>query len=129
MRHQSAGILVLAALAIALASTRGWAQAAKIDVSGKWAFSVQTDAGTGTPTVTLKQDGETLTGHYSSATLGEADLTGSVKGKDIKFNFSADLQGTALQVAYTGTVEDKDSLKGTVDIGGLGQGTFTAKRQ
>jgi hypothetical protein len=81
------------------------------------------------PTVTLKQDGEKLTGHYSSATLGEADLTGSVKEKEIKFSFSADAQGTALQVSYTGTIEDKDSLKGTVDLGGLAQGTFTAKRQ
>ena len=129
MRQRCAGLLMVTALAVAFTSTRGVAQAAKIDVSGKWLFNVQTDAGTGTPTVTLKQDGEKLTGHYSSATLGEADLTGSVKGKDIKFNFSADLQGTSLQVTYTGTVEDKDSLKGTVDIGGLGQGTFTAKRQ
>jgi len=100
-----------------------------VDVTGKWAFNVQTDAGTGTPTVTLKQDGEKLTGHYSSQTLGEADLTGTVKGTDIKFSFSADLQGTSLVVTYTGTVESKDSLKGTVDLGGLAQGTFTAKRQ
>src|SRR5437773_11827571 len=105
------------------------AQAAKVDVSGTWAFTVQTDAGSGTPTVTLKQDGEKLTGHYSSATLGEADLTGSVKGKEIKFSFTADAQGTSLQVAYTGTIEDKDSMKGAVDLGGLAQGTFTAKRQ
>ena len=114
---------------VLLASLTGAAQASKTDVTGKWAFSVQTDAGTGTPTVTLKQEGEKLTGHYSSQTLGEADLTGSVKGQDIKFTFSADLQGTSLVVTYTGTVESKDSLKGTVDLGGMAQGTFTAKRQ
>jgi hypothetical protein len=104
------------------------AQADKIDLSGKWAFTVQTDAGTGSPTVTLKQDGEKLTGHYSSPTLGEADLTGSVKGKDLKFSFTANVQGTSLEVTYTGTIEDKDTLKGTLDLGGLAQGTFTAKR-
>ena len=114
---------------VLLASLTGAAQESKTDVTGKWAFSVQTDAGTGTPTVTLKQEGEKLTGHYSSQTLGEADLTGSVKGQDIKFTFSADLQGTSLVVTYTGTVESKDSLKGTVDLGGMAQGTFTAKRQ
>jgi hypothetical protein len=46
-----------------------------LTISGTWTFDVVTDAGTGTPTVTLKQDGEKLTGHYSSQTLGEADLT------------------------------------------------------
>jgi len=105
------------------------AQAVKIDVSGTWAFTVQTDAGTGSPTVTLKQDGADLTGHYSSTTLGEADLKGSVKGKDLKFTFTADVQGTALEVTYTGTIEDKDTLKGTLDLGGYAQGTFTAKRK
>lgn len=131
MKARCFGMMAALALVAALAPMRAaaQAQAAKIDVSGKWLFSVQTDAGTGTPTVTLKQDGEKLTGHYSSATLGEADLTGTVKAKDITFSFSADAQGTALQVSYTGTIEDKDSMKGTVDLGGLAQGTFTAKRQ
>jgi hypothetical protein len=105
------------------------AQGSKVDVTGKLTFSVQTDAGTGTPTVTLKQEGEKLTGHYSSQTLGEADLTGTVKGQDIKFSFSADAQGTSLNVTYTGTIENKDAMKGSVDISGLGTGTFTAKRQ
>jgi hypothetical protein len=105
------------------------AQNSKVDVTGKWAFTVQTDAGSGTPTVTLKQEGEKLTGHYSSQNLGEADLIGTVKGQEIKFTFNADAQGTALTVTYTGTIESKDSMKGTVDLGGLAQGSFTAKRQ
>lgn len=123
-------IRMTAAIAFVLAAVAGLqAQAAKIDVTGKWAFSVQTDAGTGTPTVTMKQDGEKLTGHYSSALLGEVDFTGTVKGRDIKFSFNADAQGNAVMVTYSGTIENKDSIKGTVDLGGLGQGTFTAKRQ
>ena len=101
----------------------------KIDVTGKWAFTVETGAGSGTPSVTLKQDGEKLTGHYSSATLGEADLTGSVKGNDISFSFNADAQGTALKVTYTGTIDGKDAMKGKVDLGGMAEGTFTAKKQ
>ncbi len=105
------------------------AQSSKIDVTGKWTFTVQTDAGSGTPTVTLKQEGEKLTGHYSSQNLGEADLIGTVKGQEIKFTFNADAQGTPLTVTYTGTVENKDSMKGSVDLGGLAQGSFTAKRQ
>ena len=104
------------------------AQAAKTDVTGKWAFAVETSAGSGTPTITLKQDGEKLTGHYSGQ-LGEADLAGTVKGQDISFKFSVDAQGNMLDFVYTGTIESKDTLKGKVSIVGLGEGTFTAKRQ
>ncbi|HZR22838.1 MAG TPA: hypothetical protein VFA59_04565 [Vicinamibacterales bacterium] len=104
--------------------------AQKTDLTGKWTFTVTTDAGTGTPTVTLKQDGEKLTGHYSSQTLGEADLTGTVKGEDVKFSFNADLQGQAVPVTYTGKIDGKDSMKGTLDLaGGMATGTFTAKKQ
>ena len=102
-------------------------QAAKVDVTGKWAANVETSAGSGAPNFTFKQDGEKLTGHYVG-TFGEADLTGTVKGTDIKFTFSVDVQGTKLDETYTGTV-DKDSMKGKVDIVGIGEGTFTAKRQ
>lgn len=116
-------------LAGAVGSATADAQSSKVDVTGTWTFTVQTDAGSGTPTVTLKQDGEKLTGHYSSANLGEAELTGTVKGQDIKFSFSADAAGQSLQVTYTGTIESKDSMKGSVDLGGVGHGTFTAKRQ
>jgi hypothetical protein len=105
------------------------AQNSKVNVTGKWTFNVQTDAGGGTPTVTLKQEGEKLTGHYSSQNLGEAELTGTVKGQEIKFSFNADAQGTSLTVTYTGTIENNDSMKGTIDLAGMAQGTFTAKRQ
>src|SRR5437870_5303425 len=121
--------LLIALAIVVLAATALPAQSSKVDVTGKWTFNVQTDAGSGTPTVTLKQDGETLTGHYSSQNFGEQELTGTVKGNDVKFSFSADAQGTQLSVTYTGTVKSKDSMEGTVDIGGLAQGTFTAKKQ
>lgn len=102
---------------------------AKVDLTGKWIFDVKTDAGTGTPTVTFKQDGEKLTGHYSSQTLGEADLTGTVKGQNVHFTFMADLGGQAAPVTYDATIEGKDAMKGTIDIAGLAGGTFTGKRQ
>jgi hypothetical protein len=120
---------VMIAICVLAVASLAHAGQAKTDVSGKWTFTVQTDAGSGTPTVTLKQDGEKLTGHYSSATLGEADLTGTVKGDDVKFSFNADAGGTQLVVTYTGKVDGKDSMKGSVDLGGMAQGTFTAKRQ
>ena len=115
-------------VAIVLLSTVAFAQAAKVDLTGKWMFTVDTSAGSGTPAITLKQDGDKLSGHYSGQ-LGEADLTGSIMGQDIVFSFTVDAQGIPLKNTYTGTVEGKDSLKGKVDIAGLATGTFTAKRQ
>jgi hypothetical protein len=120
-----AAVVLMAIFSIAV----GIVAQAKVDLTGKWVFTVETEAGTGTPTVTFKQDGEKLTGHYSSQTLGEADLTGTVKGQDVTFNFTADLGGQAAPVTYTAKIEGKDSLKGTIDIAGLASGTFTGKRQ
>jgi hypothetical protein len=124
--------LSVAAVAVvmlcAVSSALGAQSAAKIDVTGKWAFTVETGAGSGTPSFTFKQDGEKLTGHYTGQ-LGEADLTGTVKGDAIAFSFSGDVQGNKIDVTYTGTVESKDAMKGKVVLGGLGEGTFTGKRQ
>ena len=98
------------------------------DVNGVWAFTIDTGNGTGTPTVTFKQDGEKLTGHYSSQVLGERDFTGTVKGNAINFVVEAEVQGQAVKVAYSGTV-DKDTMKGKVVLGELGEGTFTGKKK
>lgn len=99
----------------------------RTDVSGTWAFQVEFSGGSGTPTMTFKQDGEKLTGHYSGQ-LGEAPLTGTIKGNAIEFTIDVDVQGTAAHITYSGTV-DKDSMKGTVKLGDLGEGTFTAKKK
>jgi hypothetical protein len=104
-------------------------QSAKIDVTGVWAFTVESALGTGTPTVTLKQQGEKLTGHYSSQLVGEADLAGTVKGQTIEFTVTAALEGMQVELKYTGTVDTKDSMKGKVSAAELGDGTFTAKRK
>ncbi|HTE46583.1 MAG TPA: hypothetical protein VK636_15125 [Gemmatimonadaceae bacterium] len=121
---------IMFALAIAIIPAAVAAQTdKKADVTGKWLFTVNTDAGSGTPTVTLKQQGDSITGHYSSQTFGEADFKGTVKEQKISFSFRVDMQGTAVSVTYAGTVEGNDAMKGTVDFGGMGGGTFTAKRQ
>jgi len=105
-----------------------YAGQAKIDVTGTWSFEVQTDAGGGSPTMTFKQEGEKLTGHYTG-TFGEADLTGTVKGNAINFSFTADFSGMPITSTYKGTVESATSMKGTLDIAGVGSGTFTAKKK
>ena len=101
--------------------------AQSVDITGMWILDVQTDAGSGTPTVILKQDGAKLTGHYTGQ-LGDVDLTGTIKGSDFSFTFAGDAQGQQFKVTYTGTV-DKDTMKGSLDLGGMASGTFTGKKQ
>src|SRR5262245_62057632 len=119
---------VAAIVAVCTASVAFAGQAAKVDVTGKWAFSVDTSSGAGSPTFTFKQEGEKLTGHYSG-TFGDADLTGTVKGTAITFSFSTEVQGTKIDATYNGTIEGKDAMKGTVSYTGIGEGTFTGKKQ
>ena len=97
------------------------------NVTGEWAFNVTTDQGGGTPVITFKQDGEKLTGTYAGQ-LGNADLTGTVKGTAIHFTFTLDVQGQQAPVTYDGTVE-KNTMKGKLDIGGMVNGTFTATKK
>jgi len=97
------------------------------NVTGEWLFNVTTDQGGGTPTITFKQEGEKLTGKYVGQ-LGNADLTGTVKGSAIHFTFTIDVQGQQAPVTYDGTVE-KNTMKGKLDIGGMVNGTFTATKK
>lgn len=117
---------VFAAVAIGL-SASGAVLAQGTNVTGEWAFTVNTDQGSGNPTFTFKQDGEKLTGKYNG-TFGVADVTGTVKGDAIQFTFTADVQGQQAPITYQGTVE-KNTMKGTLDIAGMVNGTFTGTRK
>ncbi len=94
------------------------------DISGKWSFDVVLDAGGGSPGFEFTQSGETLTGMYHGQ-LGDAKVTGTVKGDKVEFGFSID-SGT---VKYSGTLDGPTKMKGTVEYGELGKGTFTATKK
>jgi hypothetical protein len=98
----------------------------KTDVTGAWSVTVETEAGSGNPSFTFKQEGEKLTGRYKGL-LGEFDLTGTVKGDKIEFSFKATGQVEG-SVNYAGTTDGK-TMKGKVSLAGLGEGTFTGKKQ
>ena len=119
-------IIRLAALMLAMAFVAAVVHAqAKIDLNGTWVFTVETDRGGRTPIVTLKVEGEKVTGHISNTTF-ERDFTGTLKGQALEFSFSRDVGA----VIYKGTAESSDAIKGTVDFAsGAVTGTFTAKRK
>jgi hypothetical protein len=98
------------------------------DISGKWIFTVETDAGSGTPTFVFKQAGEKLTGTYTG-TFGTAELTGTVKGNTVEFSFEATVLEQKGKVTYTGKIESPNKMKGDVEFSGLGKGTWTGAKQ
>jgi hypothetical protein len=89
------------------------------DVSGTWQFNVETSQGSGSPAVVLQQKGEQLTGTFKSQVLGEAKLTGSVKGNVIEFGFEGDAGGQTIKVSYKGTIESPTAMKGTAVYAGI----------
>src|SRR5258708_23446380 len=93
------------------------------NVTGEWNLTVETPNGTGTPTLILKQDGETLTGTYKGR-FGEAPVKGTIKDNAIKFTVTINVQGQDLEIEYAGTV-DCDTMKGKDKFGDMGEGAFT----
>ncbi|HSF44858.1 MAG TPA: hypothetical protein VLA58_02570 [Chitinophagaceae bacterium] len=93
-------------------------------VEGKWLMNVETSMGSGSPTFVLKHTNDTtVTGTYTGA-LGEAEVRGTVNANKIRLEFS--IQGNLIE--YAGTV-DGDSMKGTVKLGTMGEGSFAGKRE
>src|SRR6476660_3390666 len=84
------------------------------DISGKWNMTVESDMGTGTPVFVFKQVGEKLSGTYAGQ-LGEAPLTGTVKGDSVEFSFEVSPGGDKITAKYTGKLESPSAMKGTVD--------------
>lgn len=95
------------------------------DLTGTWSANVVLDAGNGTATFVLKQMGDTLSGTYSGV-LGEAKVTGTVKGNQAEWSFQSDQAG---KIVYTGTLDGASKIKGTCEYGALGKGTFTAEKK
>jgi len=101
--------------------------AAGADVTGKWIMAVQTSAGSGSPTFVLVQKGDALSGSYKGQ-LGEAQVTGTVKGDDVTIEYKVDGQAGSLAVKYSGKTDGK-TMSGKVSLGQLGEGTFTGTKQ
>jgi hypothetical protein len=122
-------ILATGAVLLSLGTAPRAQQATKIDITGTWSFTIESSGTTGTPTVTFKQNGEALTGHYSSMFLGEAELTGTIHDRAVEFTVHAEIQGTKLESKFEATLEGPDSMKGKTSTPGFPEGTFVGKRK
>jgi type 1 glutamine amidotransferase len=96
------------------------------NLTGAWSFTVETAAGSGTPSFNFTHAGANLIGNYQGL-LGQARVIGTVKGPDVEFWFTVALNDAATKVVYKGKFIDAQSMQGTVNIGDYA-GTWTAKR-
>jgi hypothetical protein len=96
------------------------------NIAGDWDVTVQSPQGTNTVLVTLKQEGEKVSGLFKSP-LGELPFTGALVGSELKFNFSFPVDGQPLLITMTGKV-DGDAIAGKADFGGVAEGDWSAKR-
>ena len=86
------------------------------DVSGKWKAEFQTpDGQTRTSNLTLKADGETLTGTISGRGGDTAISEGKVSGDEISFVVVRDFQGQQMKSQYKGKVAG-DEIKMSVQF-------------
>ena len=119
------GKLIIAAVFVSVVVLTAAAQSK--NVTGNWKLTVESQNGTTNPSVTLKQEGEELTGTYKGR-FGESPLKGTVKGSEIKFTVKVDAQGQEVLIDYSGKLEG-ETMKGTVKFGDFGDGTFSGKKE
>jgi hypothetical protein len=112
--------LVLAALLFAASAS------AQTSVAGDWSLTIQSPTGTRTVPLTLKQDGEKITGMFKGP-QGELPVEGTLVGNELKFAFAIPIQGQSLDISMTGKVEG-EAVNGTAQFGGFGEGPFSMKR-
>ena len=100
------------------------------DISGTWIFSVDlASGGHGDPTFVFKQEGEKLSGTYSGP-LGEQKVSGAVNGDKAVFGFETSQNGETIKATYTGTVESRTKMSGTVQFNDNDErGKWTASRK
>ena len=106
-------MLIFAALALAAFTTFG----AEPNAAGVWKWTLTEQ--TGETILTLKQDGEKLTGSYTNQ-FGKAEIAdGSLKDGGISFKVKRELNGQAFVIKYSGKLSgDKITGKAEFDFDG-----------
>ena len=120
--------VALAAITLAAQEPKKPEPPKPLDIAGKWAMTLQMEIGTATPALVFKQDGEKLTGTYTGR-YGTFEFKGTLKAREIQFSFRMDTDGGPTTMSFAGEVAaDAQTMKGTGTIEGMGDVTWSAKR-
>lgn len=121
MKYVMAGFIA-ASLVLCMASSA----LAQSNPAGAWELTIDTPQGANTINLTLKQDGDKLSGALASP-MGSMPVSGTFSGGALALIANIDIQGNSMQLGLNGTV-DADALKGSVKLGDFGEFPFVGKR-
>jgi hypothetical protein len=98
------------------------------DVSGNWKIA----GGIGDYPIalncTFKADGAKFTGVCKGGDRPDRSITGTVNGEKVEFQYDTEYNGDKLTVVYSGTLQTKTSMKGSIEVSGA-SGEFTGTKQ
>ena len=121
---KSGNVLLVVSMVVLSATATAVAEPAKVE--GVWNLVLQLESITGHPVLTLKQDGEKLTGTYEGR-YGPTPVQGEIKENKIVFAVAFEVEGSKITGAFRGTV-DGNKMSGSVEFEGAGSGTWSAER-
>jgi hypothetical protein len=98
-----------------------------VTVAGNWVVTIDSQMGAQDSKLALTQTGKDISGTLDTP-MGMQKLTGTFDGKELKFNFNVNAQGTDLRIDFIGT-SDGQAMNGRAVFGSFGEGTFKGKRQ
>lgn len=99
---------------------------AQVNVAGAWDMIINGPQGAMETTMTLTQDGDTVSGTLDGP-MGAVDVGGAVAGNYMKLAFDVDAGGTMLSITMIGEVNGS-SMEGSLDFG-QGTADFVATRR
>lgn len=98
-------------------------------VAGKWQVSLEMEVGTAAVVMVFTQEGEKLTGTYTGR-YGAYPLAGTIKGKALDFVVTINAEGTETKMHFIGELAATgDVIRGSADLGGMGEAGWIAKPQ
>jgi imidazolonepropionase-like amidohydrolase len=95
----------------------GPASVASAAATGTWALSVTSPNGVVTSTLTIKQDGESLSGEIDTPFGKVSIINGRIRGDEVTFDFTITAQGQPMAVTTKGKI-DGNSISGMMETSG-----------
>jgi hypothetical protein len=124
---------VIAALTVASfpgAAAQEKDKPAPVNITGKWTMTLELEAFTATPTLEFKQDGEKVTGTYTSARYGTFPFQGKIKDRALEFTVKMSAEGSDVELSFSGDVAaDGQTMKGKGSLSGVGDATWNARKE
>jgi len=99
-------------------------------LAGKWTMTLEIPMGTATPALEFVQQGEKITGSYEGR-YGKFPLEGVLKNRVLEFSVTLNAEGTETTLSFKGevAVDFKSIIKGTADLGGMGEAAWSAVKK